>query len=56
MYHIAPNVLLTFNTALASVLILLSVLFGSMAMWSILLVGLCHSIMFPTVFSLALLN
>lgn len=27
---------------------------GSLAMWAILLVGLCNSIMFPTIFSLAL--
>lgn len=27
---------------------------GAMAMWAILLVGLCNSIMFPTIFSLAL--
>ncbi|MAV75848.1 MAG: glucose/galactose MFS transporter [Actinobacteria bacterium TMED172] len=57
MFHVAPNVLLTFNTALASVLILLSVFTtGQLAMWSILLVGLCHSIMFPTVFSLAIIK
>ena len=57
MYHIAPNILLTFNTALASVLILLSVFStGQLAMWSILLIGLCHSIMFPTIFSLAIIK
>jgi MFS transporter, FHS family, L-fucose permease len=27
---------------------------GSVAMWTILLVGLCNSIMFPTIFSLAI--
>ena len=27
---------------------------GALAMWAILLVGLCNSIMFPTIFSLAL--
>jgi len=55
MRHVAPNVLLAVNTALASMLILLAVFTsGQLAMWSILLVGLCHSIMFPTIFSLAI--
>jgi len=27
---------------------------GALAMWSIILVGLCHSIMFPTIFTLAI--
>lgn len=39
------------SIALISIAILGS---GSLAMWSILAVGLCNSIMFPTIFSLAL--
>ena len=55
MCRISPNLLLTVNTALASMLVLMAVFTtGQLAMWSILLVGLCHSIMFPTVFSLAI--
>ena len=49
------SVLLAINTVLASALIILSVsTSGQSAMWSILLVGLCHSVMFPTIFSLAI--
>ena len=55
MCRISPNLLLTVNTALASMLVLMAVFTtGQLAMWSILLVGLCHSIMFPTIFSLAI--
>ena len=55
MQYIAPNVLLTVNTILASGLILLATFTsGKLAMWSILSIGLCHSIMFPTIFSLAI--
>ncbi|ATD02256.1 MAG: sugar MFS transporter [Pseudomonadota bacterium] len=40
---------------LAGVLVLIAMTGqGSLAMWAILLVGLCNSIMFPTIFSLAL--
>jgi FHS family L-fucose permease-like MFS transporter len=46
---------LAFNAFFAVVLITIAMLTsGSLAMWSILLVGLCNSIMFPTIFSLAL--
>ena len=55
MQYIAPSVLLTVNTILASGLILLATFTsGQLAMWSILSIGLCHSIMFPTIFSLAI--
>jgi MFS transporter, FHS family, L-fucose permease len=55
MQRIAPGKLLGFNSA-ASITLLLITIFstGQLAMWSVLLVGLCNSIMFPTIFSLAL--
>lgn len=50
-----PSSVLTFNALMACVLVLSAVLgSGSLAMWSLLAVGLCNSIMFPTIFSLAL--
>lgn len=55
MQKVSPGKLLAFNSALSCLLIILSVSSsGSLAMWSILAVGLCNSIMFPTIFSLAL--
>lgn len=52
---IQPGKVLAFNAAAAAVLVVVSMLsFGNLAMWSILLVGLFNSIMFPTIFSLAL--
>lgn len=55
MTKIKPGYVLTFNATSSVILIVLSVLTkGSFAMWSILMVGLCNSIMFPTIFSLAL--
>ncbi|MFT6900912.1 MAG: FHS family L-fucose permease-like MFS transporter [Colwellia sp.] len=46
---------LAFNAVCSAILILVTVLSsGSIAMWAILLVGLFNSIMFPTIFSLAL--
>ncbi len=48
---------LAFNSIMAAILILITMhTSGAVAMWSILLVGLCNSIMFPTIFSLALKN
>lgn len=55
MQKVSPGKLLAFNSALSCLLIILSVSSsGAVAMWSILAVGLCNSIMFPTIFSLAL--
>lgn len=55
MQKVSPGKLLAFNSALSCLLIILSVSSsGAIAMWSILAVGLCNSIMFPTIFSLAL--
>jgi FHS family L-fucose permease-like MFS transporter len=49
-----PGNVLAFNAALAIALILLSInSTGAVAMYSIILVGLCNSIMFPTIFTLA---
>jgi FHS family L-fucose permease-like MFS transporter len=46
---------LAFNAVCAVLLIALTILSsGKLAMWSLLLVGLCNSIMFPTIFSLAI--
>jgi FHS family L-fucose permease-like MFS transporter len=55
MRRIHPATVLTFNAALAVVLVLTAVFSrGDLAMWTLLAVGLCNSIMFPTIFSLAL--
>jgi FHS family L-fucose permease-like MFS transporter len=54
MQFIAAGKVLLFNSLMSVILILLAVTTtGHVAMWSILLVGLCNSIMFPTIFSLA---
>lgn len=46
---------LAFNAFSAVILIAIAMLAsGQLAMWAILLVGLCNSIMFPTIFSLAI--
>ncbi|WP_213610988.1 sugar MFS transporter [Pseudoalteromonas sp.] len=46
---------LAWHGILAGVLVLIAMTGqGTLAMWAILLVGLCNSIMFPTIFSLAL--
>ena len=48
---------LAFNAFMACLLIAISLTTsGFVSMWAILLVGLCNSIMFPTIFSLALKN
>ncbi len=52
---IKPGIVLAFNAVVASILVVTSMLsFGYLAMWSILLVGLFNSIMFPTIFTLAI--
>ena len=55
MQKVSPGKALAFNAACSIALILVAV-FGSgiVAMWAILAVGLCNSIMFPTIFSMAL--
>lgn len=55
MQKIAGGKALAFNAVLAVTLILIAMLStGTLAMVAILLVGLCNSIMFPTIFSLAI--
>ncbi|RZA05707.1 MAG: sugar MFS transporter [Moraxellaceae bacterium] len=54
MQSIPAGKVLAFNAVAAVVLILVAVFAsGSVAMWAILAVGLCNSVMFPTIFSLA---
>ena len=52
---IRPGKLLGIVAISATVLVLISMAtLGSLAVWSILLVGLCNSIMFPTIFTLGI--
>jgi FHS family L-fucose permease-like MFS transporter len=55
MRYISPGKALAFNAAGSIALILVAIFsHGQVAMWAILAVGLCNSIMFPTIFSMAL--
>ncbi|CAD6873886.1 L-fucose:H+ symporter permease [Methylomonas fluvii] len=55
MQKIHPGKVLAFNALAAAALVLATMLgSGTLAMITILAVGLCNSIMFPTIFSLAL--
>lgn len=55
MRYVSPGKTLAFNAACSIMLILTAIYgHGSIAMWAILAVGLCNSIMFPTIFSMAL--
>ncbi|MFS2125907.1 sugar MFS transporter [Pseudomonas sp. Pseusp97] len=55
MRAIAPNRLLAFNAVAIAVLIGIALSVGGhVAMWALILIGLFNSIMFPTIFSLAL--
>ena len=55
MQRIAAGKVLAFNAVAAMALLLVTMMTsGQVAMWAILLVGLCNSIMFPTIFSLAI--
>lgn len=55
MRYVSPGKVLAFNSACSIALILTSIFSeGTVAMWSIIAVGLCNSIMFPTIFSMAL--
>ncbi|MGZ5043769.1 MAG: L-fucose:H+ symporter permease [Methylobacter sp.] len=54
MQKIQPGKMLTFNAVMAALLVLIAMLgSGHVAMWAILAVGVFNSIMFPTIFSLA---
>jgi FHS family L-fucose permease-like MFS transporter len=55
MRYVSPGKALAFNSACSILLILLAIFSdGQLAMWSIIAVGLCNSIMFPIIFSMAL--
>jgi len=55
MRHVTPGKALMCNAGGAIVLILFAILgSGRPAMWALLAVGLCNSIIFPTIFSMAL--
>ncbi|MEQ3660027.1 sugar MFS transporter [Brumicola blandensis] len=55
MLKVAANKVLTFNALMVIVLIVIAIVAdGKLAMWSILGVGFFNSIMFPTIFSLAI--
>jgi MFS transporter, FHS family, L-fucose permease len=51
--RVSPHAALAFVSASGIVLVLVAVLAtGHVAMWALILTGLCHSIMFPTIFTL----
>ena len=55
LHRIDAGKMLAFNAIMAVSLLVVTLLAsGALAMWAILLVGLCNSIMFPTIFSLAI--
>ncbi|CAH0211054.1 L-fucose-proton symporter [Massilia sp. Bi118] len=55
MRYVSPGKTLAFNAAVSIALIMAAIFgHGQAAMWAILAVGLCNSIMFPTIFSMAL--
>lgn len=55
MRFVSPGKTLACNAGAAIVLVAVAMtVHGPLAMWAILAVGLCNSIMFPTIFSLAL--
>jgi FHS family L-fucose permease-like MFS transporter len=55
LQRLRTQTLLAFNAVAAALLVTLSMLtFGHLAMWSLILVGLCNSIMFPCIFTLAI--
>jgi FHS family L-fucose permease-like MFS transporter len=55
MRRVSPGKALAFNALASITLILVAILgHGQVAMWSLLAVGLFNSIMFPTIFSMAL--
>lgn len=55
MTRVKPGKVLAFNACVAGLLLLIAMLFaGETAMWALLLIGLFNSIMFPTIFTLAI--
>jgi MFS transporter, FHS family, L-fucose permease len=52
---ISPERMLTAVSAGALVLVLIAITSsGALAMWSLIAIGLCHSVMFPTIFTLGI--
>jgi FHS family L-fucose permease-like MFS transporter len=57
MQRIRPGAVLAFNALLAVLLLVLAItVSGRFAMWALLAIGLCNSIMFPTIFTLGIAN
>lgn len=55
MARVRPGRVLAFNAGVAVLLLLLAITVqGEAAMWSLLAIGLCNSVMFPTIFALAI--
>jgi FHS family L-fucose permease-like MFS transporter len=55
MLRLAPPKVLACHAVLAAILVTIAIVSGGhAAMWALLAVGLCNSIMFPTIFSLAI--
>ena len=55
MRHVSPGKALAFNAAASIALVLIAIFgHGQAAMWALIAVGLFNSIMFPTIFSMAL--
>jgi FHS family L-fucose permease-like MFS transporter len=55
MRRVSPGKTLAFNAAAAIALVLLAIFAkGNLSLWAIVAVGLCNSVMFPTIFSMAL--
>jgi MFS transporter, FHS family, L-fucose permease len=55
MQRVRPGTVLAFNAIAAVVLLTIAMAFsGKVAMWSLLAIGLCNSIMFPTIFTLGI--
>ncbi len=55
MQKVSAGKLLAFNSGMSIVLLALTMLTsGQIAVWAVLAVGLCNSVMFPTIFSLSL--
>ena len=55
MRYVSPGKMLAFNAACVIVLVAVAIMgSGAVAMWAIIAVGLFNSIMFPTIFSMAL--
>jgi FHS family L-fucose permease-like MFS transporter len=55
MRYVSPGKTLAFNAAVSIALVMTAIFGrGQAAMWALIAVGLCNSIMFPTIFSMAL--